>query len=98
MLKAQLLILPTEKEKEKQVIWHCMISDSVKMCKQLKWDSTITNFCIVNTSFTTDSRSDNEDSNKESHIESTATNTTGKKKKRTTGNKIIMQCIMSESQ
>ena len=74
------------------------VSLTVKMCKQLKWDPTIPNFCIVSTSITTDSRSDNEDSDKESHIESRTAYTTGKKKKRTAGNKIIWQCIMSESQ
>ena len=47
------------------------------------------NFLIVDTSLTTDSRSDKEDSEQESHVESTTINTTGKKRKRIAGNMAV---------
>ena len=48
--------------------------------------STILSLLIVGTSLTIDSRSDKEDSENESDVESTTTNTTGSKRKRTAGN------------
>ena len=50
--------------------------------------STILNFWIVDTSFTIDSRSDKEDSENESDVESTTTNTTSSKRKRIAGNNV----------
>ena len=58
----------------------------------------------MKTSFTTDSRSDKEDSEKESHVETTTTSTTGRKRKRTAGNtavhdiRITVRCVSSYSE
>ena len=52
-------------------------------------NSAILNLLIVDTLLTTDSRSDKEDSEKESHFEGITDNTTDRKRKRTEGNAAV---------
>ena len=100
MLKAQLPTLLVGKEKEQQVR-SVAVHDVRITVRCVSSYSETQNFLIVDTSLTTDSRSDKEGSEQESHVESTTINTTGRKRKRTEGNvavddvRITVSCVSS---
>ena len=88
MLKAQLPTLLAKKEKEQQVR-SVTVHDVRNTVRFVSSYRETQNFLIVDTSLITDSRSDKEDSEQDSHVESTTINTTGRKRKRIAGNMAV---------
>ena len=86
MLKAQLPVLPAEKEKEQQVRSVAVHNIRITVRCASSFTETL-NFLIVGTFLTTDYMSNKENSEQESHVESTTTNTTGRK--RSAGNMAV---------
>ena len=96
MLKAQLPTLLAEKEKEQEVRG-VAVHDVRITVRCVSSNSETKNFLIVDTSLITDSRSDKEDSEQESHVESTTINTTGRKRKRIAGNVAVHDLRITET-